>query len=99
VLAPEAAEQAPRVEAGHQNEAEQAEVGLNLAAGPVLRGIYGSDLRRIRVARVELVEVFVALARLIFRSNRFCLLCSPLSTAAETTLRRQSAVRKVDYRD
>ena len=88
-LVSEAAEQALGVEAGYQNEAEQAEVELNLAAGRVLRGIYGSDLRRIRVARVELVEVFVALARLIFRSNRFCLLCSPLSTAAETMRRLQ----------
>jgi len=54
-LVSEAAEQALGVEAGYQNEAEQAEVELNLAAGRVLRGIYGSDLRRIRVARVELV--------------------------------------------
>ena len=76
MLAPEAAEPAPQVGVRYQNEAERAEAELNLAAGPVLLGIYESDLHRIRVARVELVEVFVALARLIFRSNRFCLLCS-----------------------
>jgi len=98
-LAPEAAEQALRVEAGHLNEVEQAEVELNLAAGPVLQGIYGSDLRRIRVARAELVEVFGALARWMFRSNRFCLLCLSFSTTAETKPRQQLAERKVDYRD
>lgn len=75
VLAREAAEQAPWVEARYRYGAGQAEVELNLAAGPVLRGIYGSDLRRIRVTRVELVEVVVASARSMFRSNRFCLLC------------------------
>ena len=55
MLTPEAAEQAPRVGAGYQNEAEQAEVELNLAADPVLQEIYGSDRRRIHVTRVELV--------------------------------------------
>ena len=98
VLAREAAEQALRVEAGYQNEAQQAEVELNLAAGPVLQGIYGSDLRRIRVARVEFVEVFVASASLMFCSNRFCLLCLSFSTATETKLRQQSGARKVRYR-
>ena len=49
----------PVVEAEYQYEAEQAEGDLNLAADPVLRGIYESDRHRIPVARVELVEVFV----------------------------------------
>jgi hypothetical protein len=65
----------------------------------VLRGIYESDLRPIRVAHVELVEVFLASVSSMFRSNRFCLPCLLLSTAAETELRQQSAKRKVDYRD
>jgi hypothetical protein len=91
--------QAPVVEAEYQYEGEQAEAELNLAADPVLRGIYESDPRRIRVVPVELVEAFVASVRSMFRSDRFCLLCLPLSTAAETKLRQQSAERKVDYRD
>ena len=95
----EAVAQAPAVEAEYQCEAQQAEGELNLAADPVLRGIYESDLHRIPVARVELVEVFVASVSSMFRSNRFFLLCLPLSTAAETKLRQQSAERKVDYRD
>jgi hypothetical protein len=78
---------------------QQAEAELRLAADPVLRGIYESDLHRIPVAHVELVEVFVASASSMFRSNRFCLLCLSFSTAAETKLRQQLAERKVDYRD
>jgi hypothetical protein len=91
--------QAPTIEAEHRCEAQQAEAELNLAADPTLRGIYESDLRRIPVAPVELVAVFVASVRSMFRSNRFCLLCLSLSTAAETKLPQQSAERKVDYRD
>jgi hypothetical protein len=87
------------VEAEHRCEAQQAEAELMLAADPVLRGIYESDLRPIRVAHVELVEVFVASVSSLFRSNRFCLLCLSFSTAAETKLRQQLAERKVDYRD
>ena len=95
----EAVAQAPVVEAEYQYEGEQAEGELNLAADPVLRGIYESDLHRIPVARVELVEVFVAPVSSMFRSNRFFLLCLSFSTTAETKLRQQSAERKVDYRD
>ena len=95
----EAVAQAPVVEAEYQYEEEQATAELNLSAGPVLRGIYGSDLNRIPVARVELVEVFVVRASWMFRSNRFCLLYSPLSTAAETMRRQRSGARKVNYRD
>ena len=95
----EAVAQAPVVEAEYQYEGEQAKAELNLAADPVLRGIYEFDLHRIPVARVELVEVFVASVSSMFRSNRFCLLCLSFSTTAETKLRRQSAERKVDYRD
>jgi len=91
--------QAPVVEAEYQYEGEQEEAELNLAADPVLRGIYESDLRRIPVVPVELVEVFVVSVRSMFRSNRFCLPCLLLSTAAETKLQRQSAARKGDYRD
>jgi hypothetical protein len=94
----EAVAQAPVAEAAYQYEGEQAEGELNLAADPALRGIYESDLRRIPVAPVELVEVFVASVRSMFRSNHFCLLCLSLSTAAETKLRQQSAAGKVDYR-
>jgi hypothetical protein len=61
--------------------------------------MYESGPRRIPVARVELVEVFLASVSSMFRSNRFCLPCLSLSTAAETKLRQQSAVGKVDYRD
>ena len=75
MLGREAAEQAPRVEAGDQHEAEQGKEELNLSAGQVLLGIYESDLRRIREARVELVEVFVAPVGSMFRSNRSCLIC------------------------
>jgi hypothetical protein len=87
------------VEAEHRCEAQQAEAELMLAADPVLRGIYESDLHRIPVAHVELVEVFVASVSSMFRSNRFCLLCLSFSTATETKLRQQLAERKVDYRD
>ena len=95
----EAAQQAPQVEAGYQNEAEQAEVELNLAADPVLRGIYEFDLHRIPVARVELVEVLVALVNSMFRSNRSFLFCLSFSTTAETKPRQRLAGRKVDYPD
>jgi len=91
--------QAPIVEAEYQYEGEQAKGELNSAADPVLREICESDLRRIRVAPVALVEVIVALVRSMFRSNRFCLICSSLSTTAETKLRQQLAAKKVDYRD
>jgi hypothetical protein len=57
----------------------------------MLQGIYESDLRPIHVAGVELVEVFLAPVRSMFRSNRFCLLCLLFSTAAETRPRQQSA--------
>jgi hypothetical protein len=89
----------PVVEAEDQYEGEQAEEELNLPAAPALRGIYESDLNRIPVGRVELVEVFVGQAHWVFRSNHSFLLCSPLSTTAETKLRQQSVGRKVDYRD
>jgi hypothetical protein len=58
---------APAVEAEHRYEGEQAEGELNSAADPTLRGVYESDLRRIPVARVALVEVIVALVRSMFR--------------------------------
>jgi hypothetical protein len=90
---------APIVEAQYQYEVQQAEEELNLSADPVLQEIYESDLRRIPVAPVELVEVFVAPVRSMFRSNRFCRLCLSPLTAAETKLRQQSAERKVDYQD
>ena len=89
----------PVVEAEYQFEGEQAKGELNLAADPVLRGIYESDLRRIPVAHVELVELFVVSVSSMFRSNRFRLLCLSFSTTAETQLRRQLAERKVDYPD
>ena len=95
----EAVVQARVVEAEYQYEGEQAEGELNLAADPVLREIYESDLHRIPVARVELVEVFVAPVNSMFRSNRSFLLCLSFSTTAETKLRRQLAERKVDYPD
>jgi hypothetical protein len=95
----EAVGQAPAVEAEYQHEGEQAEEELKLAADPALRGIYESDLHRIPVARVGSVEVFVASVRLMFRSNRFCLLCLSFSTTAETKLRQQLVEKKVDYRD
>jgi hypothetical protein len=95
----EAVAQAPAVEAEHHYEGAQAEGELSLAADPVLRGIYESDLRPIPAGPVELVEVFVASLSSMFRSNCFCLLCLSLSTVAETMLRRQSAARKADYRD
>jgi len=87
------------VEAEYYYEGEQAEGELNLAADPALRGIYESDLNRIPVARVELVEVFVAPVSSMFGSNHSFLLCLPLSTTAETKPRRQLAERKVDYPD
>jgi len=71
----EAVAQAPVVEEEYPYEGEQAAGELNLAADPALRGIYGSDLRRIHVVPVELVEVFVASVIPKFRSNRFWLLC------------------------
>ena len=95
----EAVVQARVVEAEYQYEGEQAEGELNLAADPALREIYESDLNRIPVARVELVEVFVAPVNSMFRSNRSFLLCLSFSTTAETKLRRQLAERKVDYPD
>ena len=45
--------QAPVVEAEYQYEGEGAAGELNLWADPALPGICESDLRRIRVARVE----------------------------------------------
>ena len=95
----EAVAQAPIVEAEYEYEGQQAKGELNLAAGPALRGIYESDLNRIPVARVELVEVLVALVNSMFRSNRSFLLCLSFSTTAETKLRQQLAERKVDYPD
>jgi len=95
----EAVGQAPVVAAEYQYEGEQREGELNLAADPGLREIYESDLRRIPVAPVESVEVFVASVHSMLCPNRLCLLCLSLSTAAETKLRQQSAARKVDYRD
>ena len=94
----EAVAPAPVGEAEYQYEAQQAAGELNLWADPALPGICESDLRRIRVASVELVEVFVAPVSSMFRSNRFCLPCLLLSTAAETKLRQQSAERKVGCR-
>jgi hypothetical protein len=95
----EAVALAPAVEAEYRCEAQQAEAELRLAADPVLRGIHESDLRPIPVARVELVEGFVASVSSMFRLNRFCLPCLQLSTAAETKPQQQSAAKKVDYRD
>jgi hypothetical protein len=94
-----AAAQAPAVEAERRCEAQPEQAESTLAADLVLRGISVFDLRRIPVAPVELVEVFLASAGSMFRSNRFCLLCLSFSTAAETKLRQQLAERKVDYRD
>ena len=91
--------QAPPDEAEYQYEGEQAEAELNLAADLMLQGIYESDLRPIRVVSVEFAELFAASVSSAFRSNRFCLLCLSLSTAAETKLRRQSAEGKVSYLD
>jgi hypothetical protein len=95
----EAVAQAPVVEAEYQYEEEQAKGELNLAADPALRGIYESDLHRIPVARVELVEGFVASVSSTFRSNRSFLLCLSFSTTAETKPRQQSVEGKVDCRD
>ncbi|PYI72959.1 MAG: hypothetical protein DMF08_04755 [Verrucomicrobia bacterium] len=94
-----AAAQAPAVEAERPCEAQPEEAESTLAADPVLRGISEFDLRRIREAHVELVEVFLASVSSMLCSNPFCLLCLLLSTAAETKLRRQSAEGKEDYRD
>jgi hypothetical protein len=96
---PEAVAQVRVVGAEYRFEAQPAEADLSLEADPGLRGIYESDLRRIPVAPVELVELFVVSVRSMFRSNRFCLPCLQLSTEAETKLQRQSAARKGDYRD
>jgi hypothetical protein len=71
----EAVARVPVVEAEYQYEGERAAVELNLWADPALPGIYESDLRRIRGARVELVEVFPVSVGSTFRWNRFCLLC------------------------
>jgi hypothetical protein len=95
----EAVAQVPVVGAEYRFEAQPAEADLSFAADPVLRGIYESDLRRIPVMLVELVEVFVLSVRSMFHSNRFCLPCLLLSTGAETKLQRQSAARKGDDRD
>jgi hypothetical protein len=95
----EAVAQAPGVEAEYQYEEEQAKGELNLAADPALRGIYESDLNRIRVARVESVEVFVVPVSSMFPSNRSFLLCLSFSTTTETKPRQQLAERKVDYPD
>ena len=67
--------QVPVVEAEYQYEGEQEEAELNLAADPVLQEIYESDLRRIPVVPVELVEVFAASAGSLVCSNRSCLVC------------------------
>jgi hypothetical protein len=99
VLLPVAAALAPAVAAVFRCVEQPSEGELNLAVGPVLRGIYESDLRPIQVTSVELVEVFVALVCSTFCSNRFWLICLSLSKAAETMPRQQSAVRKLDYRD
>src|SRR5438477_12422536 len=95
----EAVVQARAVEAEYRYEGQQAEGELSLAADPVLRGIYESDLRRIPVVHAELVEVFVAWVSSMFRSNRFCRPCLLLSTATETKPPQRSAERKVDYQD
>lgn len=95
----EAVAQARVVEAEYQCEAERGKGDLNLAADPGLRGICESDLRRIPVAPVELVEVFVASVAPVFRLSPFSLLCSPLSTAVETKRQLQSAEGKGGYRD
>src|SRR5262245_53391962 len=68
----EAVAQVRVVGAEYRFETQPAEADLSLAADPVLRGIYESDLRRIPVVPVELVEVFVVSVRSMFRSNRFC---------------------------
>ena len=95
----EAVAQAPAVEAEYRYEGEQAEEELSLAAAPVLREIYESDLRPILAASVELVAVFVGPAiPMAFRLAPFCF-CSALSIVTETTLPQRSAERKVDYRD
>jgi hypothetical protein len=67
--------QAQVAEAEYQYEEQQAAGELNLWADPALPGICESDLRRIRVAPVELVEVFAALVIPMVRSNPSCLLC------------------------
>jgi hypothetical protein len=95
----EAVGQVPVVGAEYQYEGEQGQGELNLAADLGLREIYESDLRRIPGAPVESVEVSVAWVHSMFRSNRFCVPCLSLSTAAEKKLRPQSAKGKVGYRD
>jgi hypothetical protein len=69
----------------------------SLPADPVPQGIYEFDLHPIRVAPVELVEVFVAWVPSMFRSNLFYVPCLQLSIATETKLRQQSEERKIDY--
>ena len=95
----EAVAQARVVEAEYQYEGEPREGELNLAADPALPRICESDLRRILVAPVELVEAFVEWMNPVFRLTHFCELCSPLLTAVETELRQQSAEGKGGYRD
>ena len=74
------------------------EVDLNLAADPVLPGIYESDLRLIVPVPGELVEVSVASVISVCRLSRFCWPSSMLSKAAETKPPQRSAERKEDYR-
>jgi len=94
-----AAVQAQLVAAEYRCEGEQAEGELNLAADPVLRGTYESDLRPTLPASAGSVAVFVALAiPMAFRLAPFCF-CSAPSTTTETTPPQQLAERKVDYRD
>ena len=95
----QAVAQARAVEVEYRHEGEQVQGELNLAADPVLREIYESDLRPILAASVELVAVFVGPAiPMAFRLAPFCF-CSALSIVTETTLPQRSAERKVDYRD
>jgi len=70
-----------------------------LAAGRVLREICEFDLRLILAARVGPVAVWVAPVVSMFCRTGFCLLLSPLSTAAETKLRLRLREGKADYRD
>ena len=96
----EAVEREPQVEAEYRCEGQPALAGLTLAVVPMLREIYESDLRRILPARVGLVAVFGGVGGVdVSFELALCLLCSPLSTAAEIKLRQQLAERKADYRD
>jgi hypothetical protein len=87
----EAVEQAPAAEVEHPYDAQQVEEGSSLAAVPVLREICESDLRLILSALGGPAEVFAASVMSTFSWTRFCVLCSPFSTATETKLRQQSA--------